>query len=122
MELLAQLVKDEKVVGYLRIDNKIWWRTNLTWVEIDPQEGCSEFFEDDNGWDAVRPFVCKDKDGNNVFAYNFVWFYWMGKTIKAQVIKGDFFTRLVSCEGEVRGLPRTLCRPDILHIELIKEK
>ena len=69
-----------------------------------------------------RLFVTKDKNGKDVFAGDKVQFQWMGKTTKAKIVKDDLFNRLVSCEGEVRGLPRTLCKSDRWHIELIKEK
>ena len=68
-------------------------------------------------------YVCPDKNGKDVFADALVWFHWMGKKVKAKIAKSDYFTHLVSHTGkEERGLPRTLCKFDIQHIELIEEK
>lgn len=68
-----------------------------------------------------KRFVTKDKHGKDVFADNEVWFHWMGKKTKAKIVKDDLFIHLVSCKGEARGLPRTFCKSDRFHIELIEE-
>lgn len=117
-EHLFKLKKDGKTVGYLKISGKIWWKTNRSWIEIDPQEGCSEFFEDDNGWDTAHPFVTKDKNGKDVFADDEVWFHWKGKKTKGKIIKEGFFWKYESAEK----YSRTLCKFDIAHIELIEDK
>lgn len=82
------------------------WLEGLT--EVDPE--------------TVGQFVCLDKNRKEVFDKSSVWFFWMGKKSKARINKGDFFSQLEALAGEnVRGLPRTLCRFDIKHIELIEE-
>ena len=72
--------------------------------------------------ETVGQFVCKDKNGKDVFADDFVWFLWMGKKTKAQLTKDDLFNHLKSCEGNKQGLPRTFCNSDRQHIELIEGK
>lgn len=71
---------------------------------------------------TVGQFVCPDKNDKEVFDKSTVWFSWMGEKSKARINKGDFFIQLEALTGEnIRGLPRTLCRFDIQHIELIEE-
>ena len=66
---LFKLKKDGKTVGYLKINDYIWWSTcGRIWLEIHPQEGCSDYFEDDHEWDEAHPYVCDDKNGDKVFA------------------------------------------------------
>ena len=66
---LFKLKKDGKTVGYLKINDYIWWSTcGRIWLEIHPQEGCSDYFEDDHEWDEAHPYVCDDKNGDKVFS------------------------------------------------------
>jgi hypothetical protein len=127
-EHLFKLKKDGKTVGYLRLNDKIWWKINRSWIEIDPQEGCSEFFEDDNGWDTAHPFVTKDKNGKDVFARDEVLVYRGRENIgEGHIFFNDRFlwwTVNNSSQDNDRGYPQdwsqlTLCDVDI---ELIEDK
>lgn len=121
MTHLFKLKKDGITVGYV----KLWYWGGLLYSEdlrFDLMTNKPELPREIEGEGLTfHPFVCKDKNDKDVFDDDPIWFYWMGKKIKAKVIKKDFFNHLVSCEGEARGLPRTLCKSDVQHIELIEE-
>ena len=128
MKLYRGLTKDSREVRgwYCKVKGKHYIILDDAEIKpIDPDMG---------GWgngiagfvevipETVGQFVCKDKNGKDVFAGALVWFWWMGRKVKAKVVKDDLFNRIVSCEGEAWGLPRTLCKSDIQRIELIEEK
>lgn len=120
MSHLFKLKKDGKDAGYLRITcNAVMYKNKTTYGQWLFTHSAANLEEP--SFDTAHPFVCKDKDNKDVFANSLVWFRWMGKKIKAKVVKDDLFIHLVSCEGEKRGLPRTLCTSDISHIEIITE-
>jgi len=138
MEHLFKLKKDGKTVGYLKFE-KVGFSIAiyLTQTDLDiwyplwkmHYEGSSHSYEFIVGkksiyiiFDSIHPFVTKDKNGMDVFADDLVWFGWMGKKSKAKLVKTDLFNKLISCKGEVQGLPRTFCKSDRFHIELIEEE
>lgn len=123
MEHLFKLKKDGKCVGYLRIkDGKVWWKYTeyekavaLCWYNV----GVGKTIK----FDTAHQFVTKGKNGKDVFIDDFVWFHWMGKKSKAQLINDNWFNRLIFCEKkDIRGLPRTFCKSDKRYIELIEDK
>lgn len=70
--------------------------------------------------ETVSQYIGKVMSGD-VYTNSVVWFLWMGKKIKARIVDVDLFYHLESCEGERRGLPRTLCKSDMSHIEIDPE-
>lgn len=116
-ELLFKLKKDGKTVGYLRIkEGKVWWQyteydklTNACWYNVSTGKAID--------FDTAHPFVCKDKNGKNVFKDDSVWFHWRGKKTKGKIIKDGLFWKYESAEK----FNRTLCKFDLSHIELIED-
>lgn len=124
---LFKLTKDGKCVGYelhAMLPNRniiIMHSEHGRWAEL----GCYNIVDHPKEYiqhTKKYPFVCDDKNGEKVFAGDFVWFFWIGKKLKAKINKEQFFIKVISCEGECRGLPRTLCKSDIRHIELINSE
>ncbi len=119
-EHLFKLKKDGKTVGYLKLSGKIWWKINRSWIEIDPQKGCSEFFEDDNGWDTAHPFVTKDKHGKDVFEADKVYVF--GKAPCKVIWSATHRGWAVQLVENPEGLPMSMSSFYPKDIEIIEDK
>lgn len=91
------------------------------WIVLDDAELTMDFDGEFAGFVEVLPktvgqFIGKGMNGD-VYANSIVWFCWRGKKIKAKIVDTGFFYHLESCEGEKPGLPRTICKSDMSHIE-----
>ena len=116
-EQLFKLKKNGETVGYLKLAKG--------WTQFQSLGRNDWYYPCDFAWHTAHPFVTHDKNGKDVFADDFVWYHWRGKKSKAKVVKEDLFNRIVSCDDKSQpflGLPRTFCKSDRQHIELIEDE